>query len=86
MTWCREPVLDEYEEGGELVVFLEGGRVLALSDVATAVLSVLREPGHTADVAERLNASSVPLMEGHGTQVLDSLLDELSDLGLIRAI
>jgi hypothetical protein len=87
MRWCREPVLDEYAEDGELVVLLPDRRVLALSELASAVLALLAGTAATTDeIAARVAASVAPPTGGQTVTDLESLLLQMSELGLIRAV
>ena len=87
MRFARVPVVDEYTEDGETVVLLDDGRVLALTEVPSAVLALLA--GGSREVTE-LTGELVaqfgePPAEGGSEGVVRSVLDELSELGLVVA-
>jgi hypothetical protein len=65
----RLPVLDEYVEDGESAVFVDG-RVLALSPIATAILSALDEMSwrSSTDVGERLEQEFGTPPDGSSTE------------------
>jgi hypothetical protein len=85
MTVTRVPVVDEYSEDGETVVLLDDGRVIALTAVPSAVLSLV-DGGATEH--ERLTAELVALFgEPPGGSspeaAVHAVLDHLSELGLL---
>lgn len=87
MKVARTPVLDEYVADGELVVLLPDSRVVALSPVATALLSLLgAETWEVGDLAEALVEVVGAPPEGSHLQAVQALLDDLTDSGLVLPI
>ena len=80
----RLPVIDEYVEEGEAVVFVDG-RVVALSPLATTALSTVgtQWTDSRAVAAVLLAAFGPPPEDRNVMEVTHETLESLSQLGLV---
>ena len=79
----RLPVLDEYVDGAVSAVFV-GNEVLALSELATLVLSVVGDDEVTVDELQaRLVEEVGEPQEGTVRSALDPILDALVERSLL---
>jgi hypothetical protein len=83
----RLPVVDEYVEGGEAVVFVDGN-VVALSELATAALtSVGWEWTDLQEVTAALVAQFGEPAEGVAVdQVVTAALEQLARLSIVEMV
>ena len=85
VTYARSGVLDEIWLEDELVVMLEDGRVLVVSPLAAAVMSLLSAgPRSLVEVAAHLVEQFGP-PPGDIEAAARSALSEMSDSGLVVA-
>ena len=87
-TWSRTDFLDEYAEGGEGVVLLPDGRVVALAATAWSVVEALtRRPLDELEVARDLVAKFGTPRDEEGNDLSKELtaatLDELATGGIV---
>jgi hypothetical protein len=86
MTVTRAPLQDLYLEDGEAVVLLADNRVLALSPLSTHVLiSLSQSPMGRTELATALFGCFGHPPDGvDPTSIVERLIDDLRDAGLIR--
>lgn len=87
-VWVRAPVLDEYTEDNEGVLFLESGEVVALNPIAWSLWCALADgPRAWPDILNGLTSEhGVPTSrsgEDLSGTLVQGLLDELHDAGVI---
>lgn len=84
----RTPVLDEYAEDGVSVVMLPDGRVLALSELATAVLDLVDSTSlGLAELAEGLvSVFGPPPGDPAGTSTTRDIVSTMSGSGMLKVL